>query len=74
MNKNYQPIHGQAPDRMECYWLTVSLPDGLYVLPPDAATQQVAGDEHATETLLVGGVLFAVGLLVTLLALLVVIA
>jgi hypothetical protein len=65
-----QPPHGHAPDPLELYWLSASLPDGLYMLPPDAAGQ----GERAAETILVASIAIAVGLLVMIIALVAVVA
>jgi hypothetical protein len=69
-----QPSHGHAPDPLELYWLSASLPDGLYMLPPDAAGQADGQGERAAETILVASIAIAVGLLVMIIALVAMVA
>jgi hypothetical protein len=72
--RHIQPPHGYASDPLELYWLSASLPDGLYVLPPDAAGQAEGQGERAAEMILVASIAIAVGLLVMIIALVAVVA
>jgi hypothetical protein len=68
-------IHGSAPDPSDYLWLGVSLPDGLYALPPDDPAR--GGDTEAAsgaEALLLVGLVVAFGLLIAALVLAVVVA
>jgi hypothetical protein len=74
VRRHTQPPHGHEADPLELYWLRISLPDGLYVLPPDAAKQAGGQEERAAETILVASIAIAVGLLVIIIALVAVVA